>query len=191
MIRRVRYAVLAFVVLGVLGIGVAVDWSSPSRAPVPAIRLQAAPQQETSGKSAPAATVKRPYGGRDLSRIQLPAVVRSTPRVQSGPTPVSSGAGSSGSSSEPDDEPANSSGPTPASSPGNQDADDDGPDRPRPNPPATPTTPTTPGTTETTGTGGTPAPPPSPAPAGDDDDDDDDDDGGGDDDDDDDDGDDD
>ena len=67
MIRPVRFAVLAFVVLGVLAIGAAVDWSSPSRdarfrrsssRPLRNRMLSAQP-------ATPAPTVKRPYEGRD------------------------------------------------------------------------------------------------------------------------------
>ena len=95
MIRPVRYAVLAFAVLGVLAIGVAVDWSTPSRAPVPAIELQPGPTTEEAVASARPATVKGTYGGRNLTRVQLPKVVRPTPRV----TAAEPSSGTSGTTS--------------------------------------------------------------------------------------------
>jgi hypothetical protein len=173
MIRRVRYAVLAFVVLGVLGIGVAVDWSSPSRAPVPAIKLQAAPSQEQAG-AGPRATVKAKYGGRNLNRVALPKIKRPARVENEKPSPASStGPRDSGLSG--------SEAPPAATDRSTDEAEDGTTDRPRPRstPPQAPPAPP-----QTSGTGADPAPVPLPAPAGeqtddDDEDDDDDDDGGG------------
>jgi hypothetical protein len=178
MIRRVRYPVLALLVLAVPGIGVAADWSSPSRAPVPAIKLQAAPPEQIAA-SAPRITLKKAYGGRDLSRIPLPVVRRPAPELetQEPSPPVTSASGTESSEAPPRDR-ASTRGSAPDTS---QSDDEPTPDRspPRgPRPPAAPTPPTT------STSGANPAPTGLPAPAGeptddDDDDEDDDDEGDG------------
>ena len=118
MIRPVRYAVLAFAVLGVLAIGVAVDWSTPSRAPVPAIELQPGPTTEEAASPARPATVKGTYGGRNLTRVQLPKVVRPTPRV----TAAEPSSGTSGTTSTEEAEEPHAG----QLEPGSAAADDDG-----------------------------------------------------------------
>ena len=61
--RPLRYAVLALIVVGALGIGVAVDWRGPSRVAVPAIELQPGTQSAGSQPAASPPTLKRAYGG--------------------------------------------------------------------------------------------------------------------------------
>jgi hypothetical protein len=179
MIRPVRYAVLALLVLGILGVGAAVDWSSPSRAPFPAIQLQPAPPLEVGEVLSPKVIQKAKHGGRQVARSprisvrrdRSPAADRNVP---SGPT-----------SSDAADAPA--SGQAPAAT-----GSDDGGDDRSPgggNGPSTPTTPNAPPPVPPqddedddpgAAGGAAAAPVPPPEPAGDSDDDDGDDDSGGD-----------
>src|SRR5918992_2286532 len=57
MIRPVRFAILALLILGVFAAGAALDWSASIRTEVPAIELQPAPAPLVTGR--PAAPIRR------------------------------------------------------------------------------------------------------------------------------------
>lgn len=171
MIRPVRYAALAFVILGILGIGAAVDWSSPSRAPFPAIQLHPAPAAEV--EVSPTLIQKAKHGGRATARSPRISVRRdSSPadnrNVVSGPTSTDS---------EVADAPASGQAPAATGSDDDGDSSPGGGNPPStPNPPNTPAPPPAPDDDdeeEDSGAGGaTAAPAPPPEPAGDPEDDD-------------------
>jgi hypothetical protein len=159
MIRRVRYAVLAFVVLGALSIGVAVDWSTPNQAPVPVIELRSGASPDAS-KEPSSPTLKAPHSGRNLIRIRLPKIQRPRPARTEPREYTPARASGSAVATEPDSgADSDASG---ARTTANQDDDQAaGGNRPK-----SPVQPATPGTPEATAGGAAAVPPPLPAPAG-------------------------
>jgi hypothetical protein len=157
----VRYAVLALIVVGVLGIGVAVDRSKPSRVAVPAIVLQPGTEPGASTPAASPPTLKRAYGGRSLTRRSSPQADRQPlgadqdqseqPHATTSPTQVPTDAG--------DDDRREDS----AEATGSV-ADDGTPsdDSDEPKPPQEPEAPETPDTPEAPDTPPAPESPPSP-----------------------------
>jgi hypothetical protein len=196
MIRRVRYAILALLILGVFAAGAALDWSASIRTEVSAIELQPAPPPLLTGKpAAPIARTSpakaksadrksrsvtpevRPVSPPEPARTPSRIAVGSTPARESSPRASSPVASTSAPKKAPNQTPTTN---VPAGGRDEQGGDDGG--TPAPAPP-TPTNTPAPGTPTTTGAAPAPAPP---EPAGDDDDgeegDDDDGDDGGDDD---------
>ena len=180
MIRPVRFAILALLILGVFAAGAALDWSASTRTEVQAIELQPAPPTELTGelatpisrtspakaksadrKSRGATPEVRPVSPPEPARAPTRVAARSQPAVQESPEAARPTAASAPKKTPTADNPG-SGGTTPAPQPKPQ---------PQPQPPPTeapaPQTPTT---------GAAPAPT-TPEPAGDEDDDDDDDDG--------------
>lgn len=165
MIRPVRYAVLAFVVVGALSIGVAVDWSTPHQAPVPVIELRSGASPDASREpSSP--TLKARHSGRNLIRIRLPKIQRPRPARAEPREDISPRTSSSAVPTEPDSgassEASGDGEARPRTSTTNQD-DDQATGRKTPK---SPVPPANPGTPETTAGGAAAAPPPLPAPAG-------------------------
>lgn len=173
MIRRVRYAALAFVVLGILGAATAIDWSAPSRAPIAAIELHPAPPQAAARPQAPKVIQKGKHGGRETIRNAGAALrnrlVGSTSSSVSTPSSVvAASATGNASGTDGDDGEDRQTVSRPTTTPAAPPREDDG-DEPA-------------GTTTTTTADPAPVPPPEiagdPADDDDDDEDDDDDDGG-------------
>jgi hypothetical protein len=187
MIRPVRFAILALLILGVFAVGAALDWSASIRTAVPAIELRPAPLPELTQEPArPIARTKpaKPASAERKSRSATPdlrPVSRPTPVAVSRPAaPAKPKVGTSAREST---RPVASSQPpreTPKQQPsGNGPTGTGGDTTPAAPPTTTPTT-----QTETSGAAPAPAPP-TPAGEGDEDeegDDDDDGDDGGDDD---------
>ena len=150
MIRPVRFAIVAFLVLGVLTVGAAMDWTAPTRTEVPAIELRAAPLPGGAPASVPEADPTARKKPRTTARP------RSVPEVTTptgGPTIVAPS--SPAPSSAPNTEAASTSTPvavapaapsekpTGGSSGGGNGKGDDGNDDGNGGGPATPTTPET------------------------------------------------
>jgi hypothetical protein len=178
MIRPVRFAILALLILGVFAAGAALDWSASIRTEVPAIELQPAPAPLVTGR--PASPIRRtsPAKAKSADRKSRSATPDVRPVSPPEPARVSSRAAiRSGSPS--------AGGPRASTTPTTT-ASTNAPRKARTQPPtggddggtttttATPPTETSAPETPTTGAAPVPAPP---EPAGDDDDEDEDDDG--------------
>jgi hypothetical protein len=187
MIRRVRFAILALLILGVFAAGAALDWSDSVRTDVPSIELQPAPAPLLTGrpaspirrtnpakaksadrKSRSATPDVRPVSPPEPTRLSSRAANRSESPSLSGPRASTT---TTASTNAPRKAPAQ-----PPTGGGDDGAGDGGTTTTTASPPTKTPAP------QTTTTGAAPAPAP-PEPAGDDDEDDDDDgDDGGDDD---------
>jgi outer membrane biosynthesis protein TonB len=183
MIRRVRFAILALLIVGVFGAGAALDWSSSIRTAVPAIELRPAPLPELVDRAArPIARTKptKPSSAArkvrnatpDVRPVSPPAPVVVTrprvatptqPEVEDTPRPAAPRVSANRpTKTAQEQKPANN----PSANGGQNGQQQQQATAPQ----------TTTATTQTETTGAEPAPA-SPAPAGDDDDDDDDDEG--------------
>jgi hypothetical protein len=169
MIRRVRFAILALLILGVFAAGAALDWSGSIRTDVPAIELQPAPAPLLTGR--PASPIRRtsPAKAKSADRKSRTATRDVRPVSPPEPARLSSRAANRAESPRASTPRASTNAPRKApAQPSTDDGDDGGTTTTTASPPTETLAPRMP-------TAGAAPAPTAPEPAGDDHDDDDDD----------------